>query len=110
MTTVKTSSGKTVLVPIKTYCYKPLKESLEELVSREGFEENCEQWRHREVKENVYGDVYDGGIWKNFNKSNNNYFDQPRNYAFMLNVDCFCPFKHVKSVSLGAIYLVCLNG
>ena len=27
----------------------------------------------------------------------------------MLNLDWFCPYKHVKSVSVGAIYMVCVN-
>ena len=54
--------------------------------------------------------MYDGEIWKNFTHDGTDlFFSKPRNYAVILNVDWFQPFKHVSSFSIGDIYLVLLN-
>ena len=43
MKSVKSLSGKSILLPLKTYCYRSLKKSLELLLSRDGFEIDCEK-------------------------------------------------------------------
>ena len=57
---VKSLSGKSILLPLKTYCYRSLKKSLELLLSRDGFEIDCEKWRNLEKDSDVLADVYDG--------------------------------------------------
>eukprot|EP00112_Aurelia_sp_Birch-Aquarium-sp1_P011448 Seg2408.2 transcript_id=Seg2408.2/GoldUCD/mRNA.D3Y31 product="hypothetical protein" protein_id=Seg2408.2/GoldUCD/D3Y31 len=102
---VKTPSGRESLVPFKTYCYKPLRESLGTLLMRKDFLPLCQKWRERQLPEDVLEDVYDGQVWKDFK----HFFDEsPRNLGAMLNLDWFNPYKHA-AYSVGVIYLVWLN-
>ncbi|XP_056106492.1 uncharacterized protein LOC130084975 [Rhinichthys klamathensis goyatoka] len=103
------SSGKEYLYPIRVYCYKKVSQSLETLVRRSGFLEKCEQWRHRSMPHSVMGDVYDGKIWQDFQYVNGQPFlSEPNNFALMMNVDWYQPYKH-SPYSVGVIYLVVLN-
>ena len=63
---VKCKSGYK-LSPIKVYPHKHLKTSIEQLVKRKGFIENCEKWRDRLVPAGYLTDIYDGAVWKRFN-------------------------------------------
>ncbi|KAL9964950.1 hypothetical protein ACROYT_G028667 [Oculina patagonica] len=96
---------------IKTYCYKSISDSLESLLKRPGMEEACERWRTRGVKEDLYADVYDGKIWKQFGnwKGNKPFLNLPRSFGLMMNVDWFQPFKHRSDFSVGVIYMVLMN-
>ena len=106
---VETTSGKIVMQPFKIYCYRPLRSSLQELLNRPNFQDSCEKWRTREVKENLMGDIYDAKIWDEFQECDRKPFlSQPFAYGLMLNVDWFRPFKHT-DYSLGAIYLSVMN-
>ena len=70
----------------------------------------CEQWREREVADDIIADVYDGSIWKDFlNYKPKDYLDAPRNLAFAINIDWFQPFMRRNDRSVGVIYLVLLN-
>ena len=80
--------------------------SLQSFLNRSECYSQCEQWRSREQKDGIYSDVYDGNIWKNFNGSP--FLSEPGNYAVMMNLDFFQPYKHVQ-YSLGAIYFTILN-
>ena len=102
-----TASGKTVLHPLKTYCYLPLKDSVKTLISKKGFLEDCELWRKRITYDGVMSDIYDGKIWKEF--VNNGFLSQKQCYGLMLNLDWFCPYKHVKKFSVRAFYAVVAN-
>lgn len=105
----KSSCGKEYVNPIRSYCYKSVIQSLEELVRRPGFEEKCEEWRKRKIPEGALADVYDGQVWQDYQYVNGEPFlAQPNNLALMLNVDWFQPFKDAP-YSVGAIYLVILN-
>ena len=108
MMTIKSDDGRKVLHPIKLYCYKPLKESLQDLIKRKDFEDECEMWRDRKISNDILCDIYDGAIWKDFN-SKYDFFSKPKNYGFIVNLDWFAPYKHVRNVSVGAIYLVIAN-
>ena len=59
---VETSDGRQLLYPFKTYCYRPLKESLQEFLNRPGFSESCEKWRDLR-KDGMLAEIYDGRIW-----------------------------------------------
>ena len=63
---VVVKTGRIILHPFKTYCYKPLCESLETLLGRPSFYTDCEKWRGRNVQAGLLKDVYDGLIWKEF--------------------------------------------
>lgn len=60
------------------------------------------------MSEDIMTDVYDGDIWKDFNGRKYQFFNEERNYAVMLNIDWFQPFKYT-NYSVGAIYMTILN-
>ena len=106
MKTMKCSGGKTVLYPRMIFTYKSILESLQEMLDRPGFSEKCELCPHQDE---IYTDIYDGDIWKEFQNSNGAPFlSVCNNFAFQMNVDWFNPFIHTQH-SEGAIYLSILN-
>lgn len=111
MKTVRSRAGKTFLQPKETYCYKRLTDSLQDLISKKGFVENCEKWRDRQssLSSNILGDCYEGKVWKDFQAVDDEPFlSLPNNYALMLNIDWFQPTKHGLH-SIGVLYLVVMN-
>ena len=108
---VTLKNGSKRLYPHKVYCYQSLIKTLQTFTKRSGFTERCELWRNREVRSfaQVLCDVFDGRIWKDFQCFDGTPFlIEPRNYAFMLNVDWMQPFVHT-AYSVGVIYLVLMN-
>ena len=97
--------------PIYYYCYSSLLNSLEKLLQKPGFPEKCEEWRKRgQSKPEQMTDIFDGQLWKDFQKYNgSDFLNAPRNYGLMLNFDFFQPMKHRKDYSVGVLYLVLLN-
>ena len=102
---IKTCTGRKRLVPLKTYVYKTLRRSISEFIKQDDFERKCSLWRERVRHERVYCDVFDGSVWKGMEW----FLSNTRHFGFMLNVDWFCSYRHVKNISIGVIYLVCLN-
>ena len=97
------------LEPFKVYCYKSLRQSIEQLVKRKGFIDKCEKWRSREVPDGYLCDIYDGAVWKHFNSQDKDYFlSNPHCYLLTLNVDWFEPFER-GVYSVGGIYLTVQN-
>ena len=98
-------------VPKKLYVYNSLIASLERLVSRPDFLNQCEKWRNH-VSNTHSGwltDVYDDKLWKEWlRKDGKPFLDAPYNLLLMMNVDWFRPFKH-STYSIGVIYLVIQN-
>lgn len=106
---METLSGRRLLYPLRTYCYHPLKNLLQELLQRPGFKESCEKWRQRERKHGIYTDIYDGKIWEEFQTYHGSGFlSKPFTYGLMMNVDWFKLYKHTE-YSVGAIYLSIMN-
>ncbi|XP_063077496.1 uncharacterized protein LOC134467584 [Engraulis encrasicolus] len=106
---VVSSSGKQYVNPIRSYCFNGVVRSLGGLVKRPGFAEKCEAWRKRKIPGGVLADIYDGQVWQDYQYVNGEAFlAVPNNFALMLNVDWFQPFKDAP-YSVGAIYLVILN-
>jgi len=68
MRTIKTSSPYNRVKPIKLYAYQSLKVAMTNLLNRDGFLKQCEQWREREnhLPPGYLGDIYDGRVWQNF--------------------------------------------
>ena len=105
---VKCKSGYK-LSPIKVYPHKHLKTSIEQLVKRKGFIENCEKWRDRLVPAGYLTDIYDGAVWKRFNSTEmDNFLSLPHCYLLTLNVDWFQPYE-LGVYTVGAIYLTIQN-
>ena len=103
------SNGEVKLIPHKVYHYQSLKSAFKRFINRSGFEKKCEEWRQRQPHDNILTEVYDGQIWKDFcDKEKHDFLNHENNYALMLNVDWFQPFKHV-NYSVGAVYMVFLN-
>ena len=68
-----------------------------------------EMWSRRDVPDGFLADIFDGRVWKEWQYVGGSpYLPAPRNYAFMLNVDWFQPFKH-SLYSVGALYMVLMN-
>ncbi len=106
---VKTKTGKLSLYPRLVYCYKSITESLQEMLERPDFLHKCELWRSEERDPDVFTDVYDGEMWKEFLQPDGvPFLSVPNNFALQLNVDWFRPFKHTQH-SEGAIYLTVMN-
>ena len=59
-------NGSVKFYAYKTYCYKSIIDSLETLLKRPGLEEQSEKWKSRQIDDDLYADVYDGQIWKQF--------------------------------------------
>ena len=113
---VEFTSGHTILYPHSVYCYKSLKDSLQELLLNTEFVSNCQLWKkqsHTDCCTNLKS-IYDGNIWKEFfnviespsikfSFSTNKY-----SFGFSLNVDWFQPYTHT-TYSVGTIYITILN-
>ena len=104
-------NGSVKFYALKTYFYKSIIDSLETLLKRPGLEEQCEKWKSRKIDNDLYADVYDGQIWKQFGnwRGNKPFLDLPRSFGLMMNVDWFKPFKHRNDFSVGVIYMVLMN-
>ena len=97
------------LVPRKTYAYHPIKDILAKLYGRKSFQQNCEIWRQRQAVSNVYTDVYDGAVWKEFLAVDGKPFlSAPYNLSLKLNVDWIQPYDRTH-YSMGIIYLAVEN-
>ncbi|TDL15159.1 hypothetical protein BD410DRAFT_694522, partial [Rickenella mellea] len=84
-----------------------------ELICRPGVEEIMDKRRNMESSPERMEDIWDGEILRNFPGPNGEpFFAQEGRYAFSLCMDEFNPYhmkEAGKKVSVGAIYLVCLN-
>ena len=104
------SNGREEFYPLKVYCYKSVKEKLQEMLQRDGFPQLCESWRDHHTAETCLSDIIDGQVWKDFQTVHGEPFlSEPRNYMFMLNFDFFQPIKHRNDYSVGVLYLANLN-
>ena len=106
---VTLKNGQVRLYPHKVYCYNSITDTLKQLIQRQGFVTRCEQWRLRGTSDGFLSDIFDGRMWKDWQYVDGKpYLASPNNYAFMLNVDWFQPFKH-SLYSVGALYIVLTN-
>ena len=104
------TNGSKKYYPVKTFCWKSIRETLQAFLNRKGFQKSCEAWRNRTLIPGTLRDVYDGRVWKSFQnlESVGPFLQLPRRFGLMLNVDWFQPFKH-SPYSVGVIYLAILN-
>ena len=94
-------------IPSKsTAINQSVRDTLRRFLQRPGFALKCELWRERDVPHGFLADVFDGCVWKEWQYVNGKaYLAVSRNYAFMLNVDWFQPFKH-SLYSVSALYMM----
>ena len=109
MKSVTTFAGTSYLYPRQMYCYRSVIDHLKEKLCMPNFIQQCELWRSRKTRDNVYDDIFDGQIWTDFlDPEGTPFLSVPYNFAFSLNVDWFQPFKH-SQYSCGAMYVSILN-
>ena len=111
MKVMRSRAGKTFLFPRQVYCFKKVTDSLQDLINKRNFMENCEKWRNcsTQLPDNVLGVCFDGRVWKEFQYVDREPFLAiPNNFGLMLNVDWFQPTLH-GSESIGVIYMVVMN-
>ena len=88
---VVTSQGSQKLYPFLVYPYSSLISSLQVIFLRPGLLDLCEDWR-KQNSTNLYNDVYDGQIWKDFLHYQNTALLSDRNtIGVMMNIDWFQP-------------------
>lgn len=105
---VISSQGSQKLYPFLVYPSLSLISSLQAIFSRPGLLDLCEEWR-KQISTDLYCDVFDGQIWKDFLVYQNTPFLVDRHsIGLMMNIDWFQPFKH-RSYSIGVVYLVIMN-
>lgn len=93
------------------YVYYSIINTLQRLVSRPNFLEQCEEWRQlcTGVPHGYLTDVFDSRLWQEWTWHDKfSFLDTPGNFHFMLNIDWFQPFQHTQ-YSVGVIYLVIQN-
>lgn len=94
--------------PFKMYCYMPLYNYLNTLLSRPDFCDLCNHWKGK-CADGLYRDVYDGLVWKQFMVYDSKPFlEASFTYGLALNIDWFQPCKHT-TYSMGAVYLTVMN-
>ena len=99
---------KTYLYPNRLYCYQPLKQSIQNLISRRDIFHKILQGPQKST-EGIMLDTIDGNFCKSFcDKNGDLYFDDPRNLGGILNIDWFQPFDNVQH-SCGVVYMALLN-
>ena len=59
-------SGKEYFYPHKRYCFNSVIDQVEGLLQRPGVPEMWQQWRERQLEDNIIAGVYDGSIRKDF--------------------------------------------
>lgn len=107
--TVELQGGRKIHYPLRVFCYMPLRQSLQILLNRPGFHEHCEHWKKETRESDMYVDLYDGNVWRDFQVYDGKPFlSEPFSYGFMLNIDWLKPCKH-NTYAVGAMYLTIMN-
>ena len=110
MKKVKYKGQKYGFKPRKQYCYSGIKNGITLLLRKPKFWEHCDRWKkHCSTMHNAYSDIYDGQVWKDFQKfEGKSFLKDTCTLGLMLNCDWFQPYEHT-TYSLGALYLIVMN-
>lgn len=105
---IVSTDGKSVIYhPRKVYCTRSIKSSLEMLFKKKDFKSKL--LSKSNFSDGMLTDMQDAEIYKTFlAQDGSNYFSNPYNIGFIMNVDWFQPFKN-SEYSLGAIYMAITN-
>lgn len=96
--------GRKKWKPFKTFHFYPPSDWLKKFFAQNEFIDQLYQGNRQ--KSNVFQDVYDGQIWKDF--VNADFFNTKYNVGLMLYIDWFKPFKR-SEYAVGALMLTVLN-
>ena len=98
--------------PILIYPFAGIKQQLESMYCRPGFENLLRHWVNRTSFDQILADIYDGQVWKTLKDENSANFFRPdtadSNLGLMLNLDWFQPFEGTM-YSTGVIYIAICN-
>ena len=93
------------VVPITQVPYAHIALQLQRMFARKGFFDQCQEWRSRQIPQNILADIYDGAVWQEWQY----FFDESNwNLGLMMNLDWLQPYKN-SQYSLGVVYLIILN-
>ncbi|KAF8670090.1 hypothetical protein RHS04_08678, partial [Rhizoctonia solani] len=101
--------------PILRYAFGSVKRQLKSILERPGILEAINKHREylrREGKpDNVLEDIQDGELWRNFQKGDTKFFENPHNIGLILMCDGFSPATRqgAASYSMGAISMCIAN-
>ncbi|QRW22827.1 Transposase family Tnp2 protein [Rhizoctonia solani] len=101
--------------PILQYAFGSVKRQLKSILERPGILEAINKHREylrREGKpDNVLEDIQDGELWRNFQKGDTKFFENPHNIGLILMCDGFSPATRqgAASYSMGAISMCIAN-
>ena len=87
-----------------------LEQSLQRLLVRPNFYNQCELWRGRKQRKDLLCNVYDGNVWKEFQSFHDSPFlFEEGNLAVMINFDLleFCMFGHICGIACTQLLLYC---
>ena len=109
MKTIVSNDGKkTYLYPYKVYCYRKIRDSIEELLKRKDFLEMLLKGPDASSEE-CFGDIVDGIICKTFTDSEGKlFFTEKRNLGGMINLDWFNPYEN-QEYSVAVMYMALVN-
>jgi hypothetical protein len=105
------ASGKQSRIPRLILPYQPITAQLERIFNRVGMEAVAQHWRTRAMAEGMYGDVYDGSVWKRFQTVEGKPFladSAGLTIGLQLNLDWFNAHRH-QIYSVGVVYAAILN-
>jgi hypothetical protein len=113
---IEGTGKRTKIYPTRTFSFQKLKNWLSHKLWLPGFEFLLDSnLKNENTTDGTMKDVWDGSVWKTLvgpANSNGIYTSKSGNLVFSLYVDWFNPYGNKsggKSVSLGAVALVCLN-
>src|SRR5215469_9697189 len=99
--------------PALIYPIINIKDQLQRLYNKKGFEESCRKWSTRPINDRELSDIYDGKTWKTFKDPNDGqlFFRHDvsdSHLGIMLNLDWFQPFDN-SQYSVRVMYGVICN-
>ncbi|GBC16225.2 hypothetical protein GLOIN_2v1848891 [Rhizophagus irregularis DAOM 181602=DAOM 197198] len=108
---LKKNKDATIVVPRMFYPKPNIRQQLSILYQRPDFENMLKLSGTQRNENNIYSDIYDGKVWKNFPFDGSTFFTTETattHLGLLLNLDWFQPFSYTQH-STGAIYASICN-
>ncbi|GBC16020.2 hypothetical protein GLOIN_2v1849215 [Rhizophagus irregularis DAOM 181602=DAOM 197198] len=108
---LKKNKDATIAVLRMLYSKPNIRQQLSILYQRPDFENMLKLSRTQRNENNIYSDIYDGKVWKNFPFDGSTFFTTETtttHLGLLLNLDWFQPFSYTQH-STGAIYVSICN-
>ena len=105
-------NNRIVIQPELIYPVAGIRQQLERLYRRPGFENSLRHWTNRPTFDNLLTDIYDGSVWQSFKGTDSAKFFRSEmadsHLGLMINIDWFQPYDGTIH-STGAVYAVICN-